>query len=77
MQKIRSFLFAGGDVRQLYAADKLKEMGCETAAAGFENMTEPLRIKLKVWKSLSLRCCRTSSSPYKGRRKYKRSFFGE
>lgn len=36
MQKIRSFLFAGGDVRQLYAADKLKKMGYETAASGFE-----------------------------------------
>lgn len=36
MEKIRSFLFAGGDERQLYAADKLKKMGYETAAAGFE-----------------------------------------
>lgn len=36
MEKIRSFLFAGGDARQLYAADKLKKMGYETAAAGFE-----------------------------------------
>lgn len=36
MGKIRSFLFAGGDERQLYAADKLKKMGYETAAAGFE-----------------------------------------
>lgn len=36
MEKIRSFLFAGGDERQLYAADKLKKMGYDTAAAGFE-----------------------------------------
>ncbi len=36
MEKIGSFLFAGGDERQLYAADKLKKMGYETAAAGFE-----------------------------------------
>lgn len=36
MDKIKSFLFAGGDERQLYAADKLKKMGYETAAAGFE-----------------------------------------
>lgn len=36
MEKIRSFLFAGGDERQLYAADKLKKLGYETAAAGFE-----------------------------------------
>lgn len=36
MEKIRSFLFAGGDERQFYAADKLKKMGYETAAAGFE-----------------------------------------
>lgn len=36
MEKIRSFLFVGGDERQLYAADKLKKMGYETAAAGFE-----------------------------------------
>ena len=36
MEKISSFLFAGGDERQLYAADKLKKMGYETAAAGFE-----------------------------------------
>lgn len=36
MEKIKSFLFAGGDERQLYAADKLKKMGYETAAAGFE-----------------------------------------
>lgn len=36
MEKIRSFLFAGGDERQLYVADKLKKMGYETAAAGFE-----------------------------------------
>lgn len=36
MQEIRSFLFAGGDVRQLYAADKLKKMGYKTAVAGFE-----------------------------------------
>ena len=36
MDKIKSFLFAGGDERQLYAADKLKKMGYETAAVGFE-----------------------------------------
>lgn len=36
MEKIRSFLFAGGDERQFYAADKLKKMGYETAAAGFK-----------------------------------------
>lgn len=36
MEKIRSFLFAGGDERQLYAADKLKKMGYKTAATGFE-----------------------------------------
>lgn len=36
MNKIRSFLFTGGDERQLYAADKLKKEGYETAAAGFE-----------------------------------------
>lgn len=37
MEKIRSFLFVGGDERQLYAADKLKREGYHTAAAGFEN----------------------------------------
>ena len=36
MEKIGSFLFAGGDERQLYAADKLKKMEYETAATGFE-----------------------------------------
>lgn len=37
MEKIRSFLFVGGDERQLYAADKLKKEGYKTAASGFEN----------------------------------------
>lgn len=36
MKDIKSFLFAGGDERQLYGADKLKKEGYETAAAGFE-----------------------------------------
>lgn len=36
MEKNISFLFLGGDERQLYASDKLKKSGYKTAAACFE-----------------------------------------